>query len=366
MSDDSEYEDTISLEDLVKEEAPPSIAGAPVSNSAQGSSSETNEVQENQDDLADGEEAGELSQEETEGILQIDGLLAEEDPEFSSAMQELKSQSIDSEGVDVDDSDIDRVVEDSKLEIARSKTLKGRLIWPFKKSMYLIRTFGSWLLNSVDQGWNWWTDTVLPWIKKLSKMATEWTKQKAVQAKGSSQNLLTTFKSMPRSSKLLVVSVGVLGLLLVIVLRALLSGPLLPRIGSGYLFSFTPIADARYEFNPLGSTETFDNPLLHPEHVVLIERMILSLRRTRENASPMGFLEIYVEVSNRETAIEVKDREGEARDIVSRVVEQMTYDELISPRGKNKMKTTLRKSLNDFVTKGRVRRVYIKTIVLKP
>jgi flagellar basal body-associated protein FliL len=80
----------------------------------------------------------------------------------------------------------------------------------------------------------------------------------------------------------------------------------------------------------------------------------------------MGVFAFYIETSNQESAVELKDRDGEARDVISRTLEQMSAEGLSSVDGKEKLKIVIRKNLNSILTRGQVRRVFIKNIVLKP
>ena len=58
--------------------------------------------------------------------------------------------------------------------------------------------------------------------------------------------------------------------------------------------------------------------------------------------------------------------EAEARDAISTTRLQMSYDELSTEAGKSKLKVVLRKNLNEVLSTGRVRRVYFKSIIVKP
>jgi len=47
-------------------------------------------------------------------------------------------------------------------------------------------------------------------------------------------------------------------------------------------------------------------------------------------------------------------------------VEDLTYDELASGEGKKNLCDRLGKEVNNLLTKGKVRHVYIKTAIIKP
>ncbi len=146
-------------------------------------------------------------------------------------------------------------------------------------------------------------------------------------------------------------------------------GGLLPSPKREWVASFVEIADGVFTYEESAGFEDFNDPLHHPEYVVLFERIVVNLARSETasaEARPMAALELYIQTENQEAAIELKDRKVEVRDTVGRAVERMTYSELSSEEGKAKLKLLIRKELNEKLIKGRVRRVYFKTIVLNP
>lgn len=153
-----------------------------------------------------------------------------------------------------------------------------------------------------------------------------------------------------------------------VVMKLTLSGKLLPQTEKEWVASFTERADGVFTYELTDETEDFNDPLLHPEFVVLIERIIANLQRTvKDGASmPMAAFELYLQTDNQESAIEIKDRNVEIRDIVARAVERSTYPELVTEEGKAKLKLVIRKDLNELLIKGHIRRVFFKTIILNP
>lgn len=146
-------------------------------------------------------------------------------------------------------------------------------------------------------------------------------------------------------------------------------GQILPKVQKAWVANLADHADAVFTYDQTGPFEDFNDPLLHPEFVVLIERTVVNLRRTTsvsENVLPMAAFELYVQTDNQDAAVEIKDRNVEIRDTISRSVERMSYQDLVGEEGKAKLKLLLRKDINALITKGKVRRVFFKTIVLNP
>ncbi len=174
-------------------------------------------------------------------------------------------------------------------------------------------------------------------------------------------------RSLAQKTALLLALATVAGLGLVV--SRTLKGTLLPKTEKVWVASFTEHADGAFTYSQNGSFEDFNDPLLHPEFVVLIERVVVNLARTpeaSENSNPMAAVELYLQTDSQESAIEIKDRNVEVRDAIARSVERVTYPELADEDGKTKLKLLIRKELNEKLTRGKVRRVFFKTIVLNP
>jgi flagellar basal body-associated protein FliL len=94
--------------------------------------------------------------------------------------------------------------------------------------------------------------------------------------------------------------------------------------------------------------------------------MKVNLRRTAENPNPMGAFEVIVQVDSKDTAIELRDREVELNDHLQRVFEEETFSDLETEIGKARLKTSLKRELNQKLTQGWVKDISFKTFVLKP
>ena len=80
---------------------------------------------------------------------------------------------------------------------------------------------------------------------------------------------------------------------------------------------------------------------------------------------PMARIELYFNLDSTDTAIEFKHRKLEVKDHVSRILEEVSYDELISNYGKKRLKLKIKNKINELLNQGRVREVYFKEIVYK-
>ncbi len=289
---------------------------------------------------------------EGEDVAAIDALLATEDPQFAASMTELRQQvAQDAGNVELDSLDLE---EKPPGKIAR---LKALILRP-------INTISGLADAAANRATKLKTSSV-EIAKDGGKVVVEKSKHGLAATGGAVKGTLGSFKALPLKSKLLVFAVIVMGVLSIMTLKIVLKGPVLPTLETKYLGSFAEVADKSYEYDNEEPMEDFTDPFFHPEHVMLIDKIVVNLRRDEEGSNPMGLFEFYIEASSDEGAIEIKDREVEVRDVISRTLEQMPYDELVTAAGKNKVKVILRKNLNQFLTKGRVRRVYFRNVVLK-
>lgn len=137
-------------------------------------------------------------------------------------------------------------------------------------------------------------------------------------------------------------------------------------MGDPYLESFAEHVqsekfDVEKKFVPLSEEGQY------PEYVVLLDKVVVNIKPSQSSSSnPMVAMRLYFEVTSREAAVEMKDREKEMRDLAQRVLEGFTYDQIISAYGKKAFKEDLRKEMSSILNNGLVKNVFIDDILLKP
>lgn len=261
---------------------------------------------------------------------ELDNLLAEEDPSFAGEFSKIKDEKFEADLFAEDFAEIDS---------------------PPGKNRSRISTF----LNNRKTNFIAAVKGIVPYI--LSNISGFFSALFG--------SIGSFFKMSLKQKAIILVAVALSALTIVLVFRGL-KGSLLPNFELKFLTSFAEVADRSFKINEGDSFEDFDNPLRHPDFVVLIERLVVNLRPSETNESPMGMFEFYVEASSQEGAIEVNERQKEVRDLMARTLEVTSYDDLATAEGKEKAKLNLRRELNSILTQGRVRRVFFKTIILKP
>lgn len=131
--------------------------------------------------------------------------------------------------------------------------------------------------------------------------------------------------------------------------------------------SLEPKATQVIEIDPNEPNIDFDQSLLVPQYIVLMNKVVVNLKRSASSGeNPMAAFNIYLQTSNQETSIEIKNRERELQDFVQRTTEGLSYDQLLSENGKLKWKLALKSELNMVLTQGKIKNIYFKTLLIKP
>jgi flagellar basal body-associated protein FliL len=95
--------------------------------------------------------------------------------------------------------------------------------------------------------------------------------------------------------------------------------------------------------------------------------MVVNIQPSESSGpNPMAAYEFSLEGNSTEVLIEIKDREVELRDLMYRTIEDFTFEQADSPEGKELLTEKLRKEVNMVLTQGKIRKVWIKTAIVKP
>lgn len=134
-----------------------------------------------------------------------------------------------------------------------------------------------------------------------------------------------------------------------------------------FLNSFAEIGSDLKDFNPNNEVESFYDNLRFAKNLVSISPMHVNLKPSENSGSnPMLAIEVTAEGLSADAIIEIKDREAEFKDMLLRLTEEKTYDELVESEGKQTLCGQYRDLLNSYLTRGQVRRVLLKSFVIKP
>lgn len=146
-----------------------------------------------------------------------------------------------------------------------------------------------------------------------------------------------------------------------------LTGRILPSERKLFLWSVNDIATAEYEYEPGVDQEFFYDNLRSMPNLFLFPKIVANIRPSSQSKeNPMVAVELFAEAFSPEAMFELKDREPLMRDMAQRVIEDFSFDELESAEGKRRLTQAVARELNRVLSKGQLKGVHIKTIVLKP
>ena len=168
---------------------------------------------------------------------------------------------------------------------------------------------------------------------------------------------------LKRSAALVLIAIAIASLW---VLLANVKGIWLPQISEPILNSFESVADHVQTFQPKEEGESFYSAFPQERHEFLFPKMKVNLRRTSDSPNPMGAFEVIVLLDSKDTAIEVSDREVEFFDLLQRAFEEESFTDLESELGKNRLKSRLKRELNQKLTQGWAKDISFKSFILKP
>ncbi|MNJ92532.1 flagellar basal body-associated protein FliL [compost metagenome] len=311
-------------------------------------------------------ESSEVSDESLLSLDSLDDILAEADPEFSKSLNEIGPD--DPAAVEIYDEGLEleyKLADEVKLweqSTGKKKALLKvlpflpRITYKFKMMRTTFRLQkAKFKANAIE------------FAKNGGPMILSWFKNQILKLKIGLGEALTSFKGFSLVKKLLFV-----GLLLVTVAALTLvyrisTKGLLPKSEGLFVTSLEEWSQGNYHYDPKLEVEAFYDSMRASQNILVLEKMIVNLRRSSSSGlNPMGAFEFYVEGAASEVVVEIKDREPEMRDLFQRTIEEMTFDQISSGEGKQLLSEKLRKEVNKVLTKGKVRRVFIKTAIVKP
>lgn len=134
-----------------------------------------------------------------------------------------------------------------------------------------------------------------------------------------------------------------------------------------FINSFEKMGGPVADFNPNNETEAFyDNPRF-ARNLVTLPSIYVNIKASENSGdNPMMVFEVTIEGLSSDAIIEIKDRQVEFKDLISRLSEDKTYDNVISSDGKRQLAQQIQDLLNANLTRGQVRRVMFKNFITNP
>jgi flagellar basal body-associated protein FliL len=283
----------------------------------------------------------ETKAEGTLSLDELDAVIAQEDPEFRNALEDIQSEEAKSE-LNIDLIDLDEVLRERD-----SLTIKSRM----KRLVKYVHS-----------------KSFMLWIqfKNLGQLTIEVSLAVGRRAWSGLKDAKTEFMSWPLKMKFLLFGLIFLTLGMFWVIFRTATGGHFFDVKPLFLRSLSEWSSQEFAFDPARELEPFFDSARVAQNLFELKRVVVNLKPSESSGpNPMAAIEFYVEGTSTESIVEVKDREPEIRDRVQRIIEEMTYDQISSADGKQTLTEHLRREVNKLVTMGQIRKVYIKTIAVK-
>lgn len=134
-----------------------------------------------------------------------------------------------------------------------------------------------------------------------------------------------------------------------------------------FLTSYVGLGLQVHDYDMLEQVEPYYDNVRFSKNVMSLVKMTANLRPSENSSNnPMITFEIVIQGVSNDPIVEIKDREAEFRDLILRVTEDYSYDELETSTGKQQLSDTILAKVNANLTNGQVRKVYYKNFVIKP
>lgn len=279
-----------------------------------------------------------------------DALLAEVVPNIDKEMGQLNAD-FSNISVDIETLDLDGE-EDDDVPI----TLKEKFQAWKRRSKTKIKGIASELFFDIKYFLIWFA---LEAPKKILKIA------KIVGAR--LKVLGNVFSHWSKKRKILFVLSTVAFAAIIVGYVNLMKSGILYKESYQYVGSLEELADYSITLDQTAQFEPFYNSPRVKAYSFQMKPVVVNLKRKEDsNQVPMGFFEFVFEGNSGDVVVEMKLRESEFVDVMSRVIEGYSYETLDTVDGKERLKEELRKELNKELTEGVIRRVEIGNFFIKP
>lgn len=144
----------------------------------------------------------------------------------------------------------------------------------------------------------------------------------------------------------------------------LLKGMLLPEFEIPYVVSMKELSKKVHSYPTDGVQVPLFDDYRSQAFTMAMPKTMINLKR--EGGEPSyGQFEFFFNLREKELASVIQSRETEIIDLLQRTLEQITWRELQTPMGKEKVKKVVRHRINDFLQGNIILGVYYKSVLLQ-
>lgn len=286
----------------------------------------------------------------TFSVEDLDHILKQSDGDFEASLTDLKEDAnAGSDNIEL--LDIERILAEEE-----SKTLKNKFLRLKRKInnefVLLAIKFKNLSLDLIQIH----IPVLLKWLLAKAKLLS----QRASAA-------ARVFRFWSVKKKLASFGIALLSFTALFYTYQAITHGVVPEKSKLFVNSLDEWAEKTYVFTQGENLEPFYDSARVKQNIMSLKRIVVNVRpSSRSGPNPMAAFEFFIEGLSSDVTIEIKDREFEVLDMVQRLMEEQTFDELDSPDGKTQLNEKIKKELNAFLTKGKVRKVYLKNAIIKP
>ncbi len=296
----------------------------------------------------------------------LDAIIAESDPEFADSISQIAPEEFANIEISQDGLDEEYTLELEKKRWEEAKGWKKKLysflpFLPFiSYHVFVKRTALRLTLAN-------WKVQLLEFLRGLGPLIKTTITKVLQSIKDGIANVLSMVGAFSRVKKVFFVLLLLASVSSTYFLYVLGTKGVLPNKDELFVGSLSDWAGEKFQYDPKAPRESFYESTRTSQNMLLLKKMVVNLRRSPESGeTPMGAFEFLVEGGAADVVVEIKDRESEIEDLFLRTLEEMTFEQVSSGEGKKQICDRLRKEVNRILTKGFVRRVFIKNAIVKP
>ncbi|RME17218.1 MAG: hypothetical protein D6797_02985 [Bdellovibrio sp.] len=304
---------------------------------------------------------------DTISLEDIDKLLEEEDPEFAEELEEIsKDKEIQEAHVEGDEIIADEEPEEDEGPKSFKELFKEKVTHGFTAFIDGIYWLSLWVGESSKKVFFFLKRKALDIRIFFQTEFPERVRYFKSQLGAFNQQFLFYFKGLGLWRKILFVLSPLLFSGALFLVYKSFQKDFWPQIYHPYLSSFEEVADWTRSYKPQDLV-LLRRAFPHKEYTILLDKIVVNLTPGPESGTtPMAYMEIYVVADTQASLVEIKEREKEFLDVISRTAEKFQYRDLSRYRGKQLFKEIVGQKLNKLLNVGNVTRVYFKEIIVKP
>ncbi len=300
---------------------------------------------------------------ETFSLDDIDKIIETEDPSFKNELADIKKQQVvgtDSiENLKLEPED--EIVKDDDEQLTARKKIVHFVLLPWLS----VRTFVRLRWIRVKNNSRMLFDASVRFFRHElpERIKYTWARLKILKAWLVSE--WRKFRALNRTQKLAIAFMVLASFAALFFIDKTFTGHWLPRYQINLPHTLADGGSIMGEVKSKADVQDLFQAFPEVEYYVLLPKVIVNLQPSETSGeNPMGAFEVFVGADSQDTAVEVKDREQEIRDLVQRALESFTYDEANSLVGKERIKEVLRDRINAILNQGFIYNIYFNNIIL--